>query len=106
MDEEGNWTVAPGYDLTHSAGPGGEHSLAISGEGRKPTLEHILKAAKDGGIAESRVMDMIHKAASAIDRWPDLAEHYGASRKTIASITDDLNMIRRFVAPVLSPIGG
>jgi serine/threonine-protein kinase HipA len=106
MDANGEWTVSPGYDLTYSVGPGGEHSMAISGEGRRPTLDHILAAAKDGGIVESKVIEMIDKTAAAIRRWPDLAERHGVSPPTIASITDELDAIRRIVLPVLAPIGG
>ena len=95
MAADGNWTVSPGYDLTNSAGPGGEHSLAISGEGRKPTLGHILKAAKDGGIAESKITDMIDKTVTAIDRWPELAEQSGVGPETTASIASELTAIRQ-----------
>lgn len=103
MEADGSWKVSPGYDLTYSAGPGGEHSLAISGEGRSPTLEHILRAAKDGGIAEAKVTDMLHRTAAAIRRWPDLAEQCGVLAPTIATITDQLNAIRRLVAPKGEP---
>ncbi|MBR7619243.1 type II toxin-antitoxin system HipA family toxin [Phenylobacterium sp. 20VBR1] len=37
MSERGDWRLAPAYDLTFSAGPGGEHYLDIEGEGRHPT---------------------------------------------------------------------
>lgn len=33
MDERGHWRLAPAYDLTYSAGPGGAHYLDIEGEG-------------------------------------------------------------------------
>lgn len=101
MDADGSWRVSPGYDLTYSTGPGGEHSLAISGEGRKPTYEHILRAAKDGGVVESKVPDMVHKVVTAINHWPELAKRFGVSAETIASITDDLNAIRKSATPVL-----
>jgi len=32
--------LAPAYDLTHSHGPGGEHSTNILGEGRQLTRAH------------------------------------------------------------------
>src|SRR3546814_3665052 len=39
---DGRWTLTPAYDLTLSAGPGGEHSLAVGGEGRDPEHKHVM----------------------------------------------------------------
>jgi serine/threonine-protein kinase HipA len=36
MDENGEWKLAPGYDLTFSSGPRGEQSTMVMGEGRNP----------------------------------------------------------------------
>ena len=46
MDQNGTWRLAPAYDLTYAAGPGGEHYLDVEGEGRRPTRAHILEARR------------------------------------------------------------
>ncbi len=43
MDRDGRWKVSPGYDLTFSEGPRGEHQLDICGEARAPTRKHLLE---------------------------------------------------------------
>ena len=50
MDERGEWAPSPAYDLTCSDGPGGEHSLLIGDEGRKPTREHLERLAESADV--------------------------------------------------------
>ncbi|GGC11195.1 hypothetical protein GCM10011363_29810 [Marivita lacus] len=38
MDAEGSWSLSPAYDVSFSDGPGGEHHLAIAGEGRRRSI--------------------------------------------------------------------
>ena len=106
MTAEGEWTVSPAYDLTFSAGPGGEHAMAISGEGRNPGMEHLVQAAKDAGVADAKLPEMIFKAEKAINQWPRLAGQFGVRPATIAAITEKLNSLRRSITLVTPPIGG
>lgn len=87
MDAAGTWTLAPAYDLTHSAGPGGEHYMDIEGEGRRPTRGHIMALAARHGMAEKIVAPMIDQVRTAISQWQDFAAAKGvtiASRDKIA----------------------
>jgi serine/threonine-protein kinase HipA len=59
MDETGNWTVSPAYDLTFSSGPAGEHSTMIMGEGKNPTKNHLLKLAGTVGIKQDKALEVI-----------------------------------------------
>jgi serine/threonine-protein kinase HipA len=36
MDKNQEWTLTPAYDLMYAEGPGGEHSMNLSGEGTTP----------------------------------------------------------------------
>jgi serine/threonine-protein kinase HipA len=42
--------LSPAHDLLWSAGPGGEHSMAVGGQGN-PDLAAVLDVAKQAGIA-------------------------------------------------------
>lgn len=48
---DGNWRLAPAYDLTFSNSMGGEHATTIAGEGRNPSAKDILSVAKKAGIS-------------------------------------------------------
>jgi serine/threonine-protein kinase HipA len=88
MDERGEWRLAPAYDLTYAPGPGGEHYLDISGEGRRPTRAHAGKLGKSHGFDEKRVTAIIDEVRAAVADWPKFAGAAGvsaASRKSIGS---------------------
>ncbi len=42
MDSNGNWKVAPAYDLTFSSSGHGMHSTMVAGESANPTKKHFL----------------------------------------------------------------
>jgi serine/threonine-protein kinase HipA len=86
MDSEGGWSLAPAYDLTHSAGPGGEHYLDVDGEGRRPTLGHVAALARRHGIDARRLETMVEQAASAIADWPTHAGNAGVTRGSLDEI--------------------
>lgn len=48
--DDGNWRLAPAYDLTFSNSIGGEHATTVAGEGRNPSLSDLLSVAKKAGI--------------------------------------------------------
>ena len=79
MDESGDWRLAPAYDLTCSAGPGGEHYLDVEGEGRRPTRVHIEKLAKCHGFSDKQTATVINDVSAAISGWEALAKGTGVS---------------------------
>ncbi|WP_336966896.1 type II toxin-antitoxin system HipA family toxin [Sphingobium aquiterrae] len=85
LDANDQWRLAPAYDLTFSSGPGGEHYLAVEGEGRAPTRAHVLRLAKRHGFSEVQVSQMIDAVRAAIAEWPRHAEELkiGASRDEV-----------------------
>lgn len=85
MDATGAWRLAPAYDLTFSAGPGGEHYLAVAGEGRAPSRGHVEQVGRMHGIAPVRIAEIIGGVAAAIADWPAHASEAGvqASLKDI-----------------------
>lgn len=51
--ENGEWRLAPAYDLTYSSSLGGEHATSVAGEGRNPGRKDLLAVARKAGIKES-----------------------------------------------------
>lgn len=79
MSQSGGWTLSPAYDLTFSSGPRGELSTMVMGEGRNPSIEHLLKLASEANIKEDYAAKIIEATRSSLARWPDLAKQYGVS---------------------------
>jgi serine/threonine-protein kinase HipA len=86
MNEQGEWKLAPAYDLTFSAGPNGEQSTSLMGEGRKPSVQHLIKLGKDAGLDDAAVKQIIEQARCAVSSWQGLATEYGVSKSNIALI--------------------
>jgi serine/threonine-protein kinase HipA len=87
MNDEGDWRLAPAFDLTFSAGPGGEHCMAILGEGRHPTRRHVDQLGAEHGISKARIAGIVDQVTAAVDRWPKVAgdaEVGAASAREIA----------------------
>lgn len=49
MDRLGVWKLAPAYDVSFSLGPGGEHTLLVAGEGRRPGKVHFWQSQSRRG---------------------------------------------------------
>jgi serine/threonine-protein kinase HipA len=73
MGQGGDWHLAPAYDLTYSAGPGGEHALLIGGEGRRPGPVAMALVAARAGIKAGRAQEIIARVDAAIAQWPVFA---------------------------------
>ncbi len=86
MDRKGNWSLAPAYDLTFSTGPGGEHSTAIAGEGRAPSLSDIKKIGVLAGISDKIQNSIIEEVRTAISSWRDKALYLSIAKDEVKLI--------------------
>ncbi|MEO6716697.1 MAG: HipA domain-containing protein, partial [Novosphingobium sp.] len=77
MDIRGEWHLAPAFDLTFAHGPGGEHYMAVMGEGRDVTGAHVAALGVRHGIAKAAVVRTIDEVRCAVARWPQIAVEVG-----------------------------
>ncbi len=94
MDARGNWRLAPAFDLTFSNGPGGEHYMAVLGEGRNITREHVEKLGKTHGIPVKRVIAAINDVRAALADWPSYARDAGVG-VSMDSVSEGLDSVAR-----------
>ncbi len=69
LTDEGEWELAPAYDLVFAPGPGGEHSMTVAGEGRAPSRGHLLQMAEPVDVARGDAESIVDEVASATARW-------------------------------------
>lgn len=82
MEGDGQWRLAPAYDLTPSEGPGGEHSMAVAGRG-DPDLAAVLEVARAAGVSRARsVVEEVE--AAVVEAWPEVAPSESARRRVAA----------------------
>ena len=79
MGPDGDWRLAPAYDLTYSPGPGGEHYMDIEGEGRRPTRAQVTTLGKKHGLNADRVAEVVDKVRAAVAAWPKFAKAAGVT---------------------------
>jgi serine/threonine-protein kinase HipA len=91
MDGEGQWRLSPAYDITFNAGPGGEHSMSIAGQGRNITLLAINSLAERFSISKKDVQLMIDDIAKAVAQWPILARDHQVPENMITEVYDYMN---------------
>lgn len=92
MDDQGNWRLAPAFDLTFSNGPGGEHYMAVLGEGRTITREHVEKLAKAHGISSKRWTSVIDDVRAGLSNWASHAHDTGVG-VSMAAVSEGLGLM-------------
>ena len=108
MDPKGVWRVSPGYDLTFSSGPSGEHCSMVMGEGKKPGIKQLLELAKISNIKQSDALKIIDEVKSSVNKWPMFAKDASVSNASaklihsaIAIIIKD-NLTSRFSHQIIN----
>jgi serine/threonine-protein kinase HipA len=81
-DTTGEWALASAYDLMHAAGPGGEHTMTLAGEGRDPGRSHMLRLAGQVDVSVREAESIIAEVRGAVTQWTDFAEQAGVSDAT------------------------
>lgn len=85
-DTTGDWTLSPAYDLCFSAGPGGEHTMSLAGEGRNPGRAHMLRLAEQAGITKRQAEATIDQVRAAVADWKSIAGRAGVSKAMIDQV--------------------
>ncbi len=93
MDEAGNWSLSPAYDLTFSSGPGGEQTTMVKGEGKAPAETHLLALAQEASLVPQDAKEVIDQTREALGRWTHLAKEHGVSASSIKLIAERLRDI-------------
>lgn len=93
MDSQGRWRLSPAYDLTFSSGPCGEQSTMVMGEGRNPSINHLLKLAEEANIKKDRAAGIIKATKASLSKWPERAKQYGVSDVNIKLIQNKISQV-------------
>lgn len=67
MNESGEWSASPAYDLSYTEGPGGEHTMLVGREGANPTARDLAELAKSADLKRPREI---------VDRVRDVVAHF------------------------------
>lgn len=91
MDETGQWSFAPAYDLTFSSSSFGLHSTAVFGEHKSPGREHIIQLAQHFKVKNATIL--LDEVQTAVNQFESLAIQNRMSKDSIALIKKQLTKI-------------
>lgn len=86
MNEEGQWRLAPGYDLTFSAGPRGQQSTMVLGEGENLDIDLLVRLGEEASLGIIRIQEVIEQTTAALSGWKKLAKQFHLKTSTINHI--------------------
>lgn len=95
MDERGQWTMAPAYDLTLAPGPGGYHTTSVMGEALRPTREHLLALAKAAALTSAAAREALDQVETAVAGFARTARSAGVAADTVKFASRRLAEVRR-----------
>ncbi len=90
--DNGEWNLAPFYDVTFSPHPFGEQATSFAGFGKKPPLKSIQKLASVASFANwSKAKQAIEEVVSEIQSFSQVAKNLGVKAETIRLIQKRLD---------------
>jgi serine/threonine-protein kinase HipA len=77
MDQQGEWSLAPAFDVTYSYNPSGSwtatHQMTLNGKRDGFTTEDFATCAKAAVMKRGRAATIIEEVQTAVMRWPEFA---------------------------------
>lgn len=92
LPEQGEWQLAPAFDITHAHNPSGQwtsrHQMSVNGKREGIGLVDLFELADRFQVPGYR--GVAAEVSEAVSRWPDFAAQAGVDGTTILAIADDL----------------
>ncbi len=81
MNQQGEWSLTPAFDLTYAYNPEGHwtksHQMTINGKQDGFTMDDFRACAATAGLKRGRTETILHEVRAAVLRWPQFAEQAG-----------------------------
>ena len=97
MNEQGQWQLAPAYDVIFACNLSGEwtnkHQMSANGKRDHFTKEDLKKVGDTAEIKGNQ--KIIDEVIDAVKQWPDLAKKEGVGEEQIKLIGDQHRLLKR-----------
>jgi serine/threonine-protein kinase HipA len=90
MDESGQWSFSPAYDLTFSSSSQGHHSTTVSGNGFTPGTKELLELVDHFSISKGK--QIIKQVKGAVSQWSYFAKKAQVSTESRKAIEKALSI--------------
>jgi len=83
MNNLGEWSLSPAFDMTYSFNPGGlftsVHQMSINGKQDNFVLGDFKACGKTASIKRGRAETIVHEVTAVVSRWREYADDVGVS---------------------------
>lgn len=77
MDKQGQWSLAPAFDVTYSYNSAGDwtatHQMSMNGKRDDFTMEDFRACARSAMMKRGRAEAIVEEVQNAVKRWPEFA---------------------------------
>lgn len=91
MNKQGKWSLSPSYDLTYNTGFNGCHQMDVSGEAMAPTIDHLLKLAKQADIKAAIAKDIIQQVIIVAKHFLSIIKNYPIDKDLLKQVIFDVS---------------
>ena len=96
MNQEGQWSLAPAFDMTYGYNPSGDwtatHQMTMNGKRDGFTMEDFRAFAKSSLMKRGRAETIIGEVQEAVTRWPSFAAQAGIGEDWTEKIQKSLRL--------------
>jgi serine/threonine-protein kinase HipA len=92
MDRQGQWSLAPAYDMTYAYNPNGlwtaRHQMSINGKRDGFTVQDFRACVRVAGLKRGRAEALLEEVTEVVSQWGEFAQQAGVipeQRKQIKS---------------------
>jgi serine/threonine-protein kinase HipA len=90
MDQGGNWSLSPAFDMVYSFNPSGDwtnkHQMSMNGKRDGFSLEDFTACAKAAGLKQGQGTKIVNEIQGVVARWAEYAESAGVPGDVASSI--------------------
>ena len=83
MDQQGQWSLAPAFDVIYSCNPSGTwtatHQMTVNGKRAGFTRDDFEACAKSALMKRGRAAVILDEVQAAVARWPEFAATAGVA---------------------------
>ncbi|MEI6274149.1 MAG: HipA domain-containing protein, partial [Phycisphaerae bacterium] len=89
---QGEWTLAPAFDVTYSYNPSGSwtanHQMTLNGKRDNFTKVDFVACAKSSMMKRGRAQTIMNEVENAVKRWPEFATQAQVANKASRQIQE------------------
>jgi serine/threonine-protein kinase HipA len=78
MNKEGQWSLAPAFDMTYSYNPSGDwtatHQMTLNGKRENFSLSDFRAAGQSAILKRGRAEEIVKEVIEVVERWPEFAD--------------------------------